>query len=102
MMVEAGGFIMRSLLSTCVLLLALGSIQACSCDNGGAGMGDGGGDNDPGMTGPEDLPGIDLFQPDGIIVTLGDGGTYVCFKAFCQGKLYACGDCVDNDNDGVV
>ena len=32
----------------------------------------------------------------------GTGGTGACVPAKCQGKLYACGDCIDNDNDGKV
>ena len=27
---------------------------------------------------------------------------FICFIAPCQGKVYQCGDCQDNDKDGVV
>ncbi len=40
-----------------------------------------------------------ISAPDGgIVVILPDGGR--CVQATCQGKLYACGDCIDNDGDG--
>jgi hypothetical protein len=32
----------------------------------------------------------------------GTGGSTACVKTTCQGKLYQCGDCIDNDNDGKV
>jgi hypothetical protein len=38
----------------------------------------------------------------GIIVQLPDGGTGICYITPCQGKVYACGNCVDDDGDGLV
>ncbi len=32
----------------------------------------------------------------------GSGGSAACTPITCQGKTYACGDCVDNDGDGKV
>lgn len=46
---------------------------------------------------PADLTGVNL---DGGVVITTDGGTRVCNFASCQGKIYACGDCGDNDGDG--
>jgi hypothetical protein len=31
-----------------------------------------------------------------------DGGVFVCQQTLCQGKIHACGDCEDNDGDGLV
>ena len=38
----------------------------------------------------------------GIVVSLPDGGTGICYITPCQGHLYACGDCLDNDGDGLT
>jgi hypothetical protein len=47
-----------------------------------------------------DLTGVNL---DGAVIIKTDGGgTKICYYATCQGKLYACGDCLDNDGDGRV
>ena len=46
-----------------------------------------------------------ILPPDedgGIVVTLPDGGTGICYITPCQGKLYACGNCTDDDGDGLV
>lgn len=32
----------------------------------------------------------------------GSGGAAVCHVAQCQGKTYACGDCTDDDRDGLI
>ena len=34
------------------------------------------------------------------MVLIGPDGGVVCVQATCQGKIYACGDCTDNDGDG--
>jgi hypothetical protein len=89
---------MRATLTIAALLLAFGSVQACTCDNsavGGDMLGGGG-----------DLAGADLAMPDAFIlpdggVLVNDGGR-VCFIAPCQGHIYQCGDCQDNDGDGLV
>src|SRR5258706_312705 len=52
---------------------------------------------------PADLP---VFTaPDAAYVDGGipihDGGA-LCFQATCQGKLYECGDCQDNDGDNLI
>ncbi|NCT11979.1 MAG: hypothetical protein GW767_04415, partial [Rhodobacterales bacterium] len=40
---------------------------------------------------------------DGGVVIVEDGGaTIICYKTTCAGKLLECGDCVDNDGDGLV
>lgn len=58
-----------------------------------------GGTDDGSDTSPVDLTGVNL---DGAVIIKTDGGTKVCFYATCQGKLYSCGDCLDNDGDGRV
>ena len=30
------------------------------------------------------------------------GSTHTCQRSACQGKIYLCGDCDDNDGDGLV
>lgn len=99
-----------------LVMLALGSVEGCNCqdttsamndlsavdnDGGGGDGGDGGEIADFAET-PEDLTGLDLAQSDGIIISLPDGGTAICFIAYCQAKLWQCGDCKDNDNDGLI
>ena len=32
----------------------------------------------------------------------GDGGTRLCIPAACGGKIYACGNCLDDDGDGKI
>lgn len=34
--------------------------------------------------------------------TGGSSTTHVCKKATCQGMTYLCGDCIDNDGDGLI
>jgi hypothetical protein len=38
----------------------------------------------------------------GTVITLPDGGTYVCYVTPCQGKVYQCGNCIDDDQDGLI
>lgn len=41
----------------------------------------------------------------GVVGTSGSGGTTtspVCQVTACQAKIYACGDCLDNDGDGLI
>lgn len=38
----------------------------------------------------------------GVLVMTGDGGTRYCYQATCQGKLYTCGNCIDDDGDGRI
>jgi hypothetical protein len=40
--------------------------------------------------------------PDGGTVVIGADGGVVCVQTTCQGKIYACGDCADNDGDGKI
>ncbi len=59
-----------------------------------------------GMMSMADLtdPGIplDAFADGGIVIVENDGGTTsVCYITACAGKVYACGDCKDNDGDGL-
>ena len=39
---------------------------------------------------------------DAVIVPLPDGGTYRCFPTSCSNHLLECGDCIDNDADGLI
>ena len=38
----------------------------------------------------------------GVLITEDGGATYICHPTTCAGKLLACGDCQDNDGDGLV
>src|SRR5690242_6920212 len=92
-----------AIVAGCAFVVVLGSVQGCNCGDPSMGTMDlGDEDMQWGTNSQSDLSGIDFFQRDGIIVSVGDGGTRVCFQATCQGKLYACGDCMDNDGDGKV
>jgi hypothetical protein len=107
---------MRSPKLTSVVALALlsGAVSGCSCE-GEIGMDDGGGmdageaaDGGPGMDG--ETPGEDatIVPTDGAVTEveggflLPDGAVVGCLPALCQGRVYACGDCIDNDGDGLI
>ena len=51
------------------------------------------------MMSPVDQGPLDDMLPDGSIVL--DGGR-VCFPATCQGNINDCGNCMDDDGDGLV
>jgi len=38
----------------------------------------------------------------GVVITEDGGTTIICYKTTCAGKLLECGDCADNDGDGLV
>jgi hypothetical protein len=103
------------------LLFALGSFEGCSCEDNSAVIGDGGdlarfvapfdGDIDAYLATHDGMypPGFDLSVPiigtpqaDGGILIKNDAGTFLCFITPCQGHVYQCGDCMDNDGDGLV
>jgi hypothetical protein len=105
---------MRSLMLA-VGVLALASLTpACSCSHNGAmtdDMGIGGGGDDAGFDIDAFLYDHDGMYPDGYvlpppgdggIVIQTDGGVFICYVTPCQGHVYQCGDCVDNDGDGLV
>lgn len=82
----------------------LGVIIACNNSEITGGTGD-----DMSAT-SEDLAGTGMLNWDaglvpldgGIIVQVPDGGTRICYQATCQGKLYQCGNCMDDDGDGKI
>ena len=97
----------------------------CGCDDETGGTskdGPGGGDaatGDGTSTGDGAKTGDGNFQHDGAgwvtydggPVKVGDGGTVIvedggtkiiCYKTTCAGKLLECGDCIDNDGDGLT
>jgi hypothetical protein len=106
---------MRPIPRSLAVSLALVLLAGCGDDDGGAV--DAGGAVDLG--GADFGPGTDLggALPDGAVavdgaapVDLGpgttimeDGGfTWTCRRVSCGGRFTECGDCVDNDMDGVV
>lgn len=47
----------------------------------------------------------DAFGPDGqVVVIVDDGGNtvFICHITACGGKVYKCGDCMDNDGDNLI
>jgi hypothetical protein len=98
---------MRKLIACLVVPLAVGVVEGCSCENatmgeedlaGGGGVDLYGADIDPFDT---DMY-IGIPTADGGIVITTDAGTFTCFITPCQGKVYQCGNCKDDDNDGLV
>ncbi len=83
----------------CTLSLLVFAV-ACN-DDLTAGVADDGGGIDAPMN--LDGGGGDLSVPDGgVLVRSPDGGTRVCYITPCAGHVYQCGDCLDNDGDGLI
>jgi hypothetical protein len=101
---------MKAFFSTLALSTLLFTASACDrSSSGGDGDGGTGGNSDQGVVVDSDGGtglgdgGVNADQGGTpVVITLPDGGTYICYTATCQGKLYACGDCMDNDGDGLV
>ena len=71
-------------------------------DTGDGDTGDGDGDTGDGDTGDGDTGDGDTGDGDG---DTGDGDTdepAECVITACAGKVYECGDCIDNDGDGFI
>lgn len=83
--------------------LAWGGL-ACGCDDGSGGDGGVGGDGAAGGDGGAvgaDAAGMDASAADGAVTDDGGGGGG-CRPVQCDGRTTECGDCMDNDTDGVV
>ena len=76
-----------------------GSDMSMDGPDGSTPTSDGGGSGTDMDTPVTDMGGAEDMLPDGAVVL--DGGS-VCFPATCQGRINACGDCIDNDGDGLV
>ena len=97
--------------SVALLLAAAAFIAGCNHD-GDVLSGDMNVADDPGFNLDAFLSLHDGGYPDGfvlpptadggVVVNLPDGGTAVCYVTPCQGKVYACGNCTDDDGDGLV
>jgi hypothetical protein len=74
-------------------------VVGCDCGDGdGTADGGGGGTLDGAWTG--DGP---IVIRDGDVIVTEDGGiTFVCHPTECNGHLLECGDCMDNDGDGLT
>lgn len=46
--------------------------------------------------------GVCVIEDGGVTIPTEDGGTTQCFFIECQGRITACGDCSDNDGDGLI
>lgn len=103
----------RLALSSLLLLsLACGGDDDGGSDGGGT-EGDGGGfdgstvgpDGSTTMDGGDPFDGGDgggaVVLPDGNVV-FPDAGPEDCRPVGCAGRIYLCGDCIDNDGDGLV
>lgn len=108
------------------LALAAALASGCSCEGAIDGTADGGGggerdasggmDSSADVDGGEDMdsgevPADDAEVPDpgdGDVVRvdggflLPDGAVVACLPAPCAGRIRQCGDCIDNDGDGLV
>ncbi|MBX5484366.1 MAG: hypothetical protein IRZ16_21295 [Myxococcaceae bacterium] len=85
-------------------------VAGCNCggvspaDDGGVSTGEDGG-QDGGLVADG---GVGDGGDDGGVGVPGDGGTPVqtdagtCYTAACAGKIYACGNCLDDDHDGLI
>jgi hypothetical protein len=43
-----------------------------------------------------------VIEDGAVVITTPDGGTTLCFLVQCAGRVTACGDCSDNDGDGLI
>jgi hypothetical protein len=97
--------------------LSLGLASGCECSTpGGVNPDSGPHDGGSGMDGSIDAPIVfpDAIYPDGgrpdaftdtnatAMDANSDGGPVGCAPAHCGGMTYACGDCIDNDGDGLL
>lgn len=90
-------------------LLVGAALAGCSCStevtpgtDAGASDAPGSGMDAPGLDAPGaggDTGGADT---PGVIITEDGGATWGCHVTACSGHTLECGDCVDNDGDGVV
>lgn len=90
-----------------VLIAGALVMTGCSCDDDADAGGDGGNVNGDGGNGlPDGWISINDGQVklgDGSVVITEDGGyQWVCRTVTCEGKMLECGDCIDNDGDGVI
>jgi len=94
-----------------IIVLAIGGASGCDCSDDGAPPG-GSTDAGPrvgvdapggGFDGP--APGTDtgpIVMREPVPVTDPDGSMWTCYVTICSGHETECGDCVDNDGDGLV
>jgi hypothetical protein len=66
-------------------------------------------DNDSDGIPDSEVPGWDggtdstvVVGEGGVVITDEDGTKFVCYETKCDGRVLACGDCVDNDSDGMT
>ena len=50
----------------------------------------------------QDDAGVIVVRDGGVIITEDGGATVVCYQLSCYGQMTECGDCEDNDGDGLV
>lgn len=106
---------MRSLVLVIGVVGIASLTPACSCSNnngtGGMDLTAPGATDDMGFDLDAFLAEHDGMFPDGYvlpppadggIIIKTDGGTFTCYVTPCQGHVYQCGDCIDNDGDGLV
>lgn len=100
----------RAFVCSAAIGLGLGGVSACGTaakhdagGTGGVGGGNGTGGSGVGGTGYAIGPdgGQVQVDPNGQTVT-DDLGTFTCYQITCEGHLLACGDCVDNNDDGLI
>ncbi len=100
------------IIALCALLVGCGDDN--TADKSGTGGLDGtGGSGTGGLTGAggvgggvmfceTDASGVCMIPGDGIEIPDGKGGTAICYVIQCENRITACGDCEDNDDDGLI
>ncbi len=83
-----------------IVALAL-PVAACDCSDSSGGP-DGGGTLDGTIGFDASGDGPIVRAEGGVTVTDPDGGTYTCYVTTCDGHGTECGDCMDNDGDGLI
>src|SRR3712207_1383973 len=93
--------LLLSLVVSASVVAAAGVQPGCSCNDPAmmngvdlSGLSDGGANEDIDPATLLDFSAVPVF--DGGIVISDDGGTFTCVQTMCNGKLLACGDCIDN------
>ena len=105
-------FAMRNPISLWMLVGVVAAVGLVGCssepvgpagpDGGAGGVDAGGTEQDSGVSMEDGGAGTDDagVPGDGGMAVITDGG--ICYTASCAGKVYACGNCLDDDGDGLI
>ncbi len=87
-------------LLSAALFAAFAACKTAEIDSGDDSVLDAGSDTNPDGSVADPNADAGYVSDGGAPVQTPDGGT--CYTAACAGKVYACGDCLDNDGDGKI